>query len=79
MPQPVRARYEAVLEYLIGFSSKAEMDGPIFKHWKYEEYFLWSKPLMSFSHEVSNLPDDDQLFDELKLLASAMKGAVAIQ
>ena len=77
-PERVERRYTQLLEHLSSFSSSAAVDLPVFLHWEYGLDYLWSKPLISFVHEVESLPSDETLQAELTLLASALNGAMAI-
>lgn len=77
-PERVERRFTQLLEHLSSFSSSAAVDLPVFLHWEYGQDYLWSKPLISFVHEVESLPSDETLQAELTLLASALNGAMAI-
>jgi len=77
-PERVERRFTQLLEHLSSFSSSAAVDLPVFLHWEYGRDYLWSKPLISFAHEIESLPSDETLHAELTLLASALNGAMAI-
>ena len=78
MPPPVADRFSRLLQHLEHFSSKAIIDMPPFRHWRYKGDFLWSNPLISFKYQVASLPANEELCSDLELLANAMNGAMAI-
>ena len=78
MPDLVDERLKKLLDHLAQYSSEAQMNLPIFRHWRYKDHFLWSKPVMTFSYSISALPDDETLYADLICLAVALNDALAI-
>ncbi len=78
MPQEVTRRYQKILRIAEHASSRAEIDLPVFRHWKYKDEVLWSKPIMSFVYPVNSLPAGNQLCFDIEILAKIANGASAI-
>jgi HKD family nuclease len=78
MPSRVAQRYKKLLQHVEHLSLTAELDLPPFRHWNYKDEVLWGKPLITYSHPIESLPNDDSLCRQLEDLAKSANGMSAI-
>lgn len=81
MPDPVRKRFDRLVDRLNGFVEGAEVQGEPFKLFDYKtgDVSAWAKPILFYSHTIDTLPSDAELELHLESLAAALNEGAFIR